>query len=226
MKIKFKKYWRKTSLKNKKDGDFLLKHIEKVKPKNFLEIGVFHGVTSRNVCEVLHLLHGNDFKFTGIDLFLNDNDRKILKDEYLPKTTFSNPLKTIYYRFIIKSDPYNLESVNKLLNKFKKNVNIIRGNSNEVLKKINLDGIDYVFLDGGHKYETVRNDLENLIQIVNNKGTILCDDYDLSYAPGVRKAIDEYVVSKNYNLKILNSRFAEITKKFHNLYLVLILLVF
>ncbi len=217
MKIKFKKYWRKTSLKNKKDGDFLLKHIEKVQPKNFLEIGVFHGVTSRNVCEVLHLLHGNDFKFTGIDLFLNDNDRKILKDEYLPKTTFSNPLKTIYYRFIIKSDPYNLESVNKLLNKFKKNVNIIRGNSNEVLKKINLDGIDYVFLDGGHKYETVRNDLENLIQIVNNKGTILCDDYDLSYAPGVRKAIDEYVVSKNYNLKILNSRFAEITKKFHNL---------
>ena len=216
MKIKFKKYWRKTSLKNKKDGDFLLKHIEKVKPRNFLEIGVFHGVTSRNVCEVLHLLHGNDFKFTGIDLFLNDNDRKILKDEYLPKTTFSNPLKTIYYRFIIKSDPYNLESVNKLLNKFKKNVNIIRGNSNEVLKKINLNGIDYVFLDGGHKYETVRNDLENLIQIVNNKGTILCDDYDLSYAPGVRKAIDEYVASKNYNLKILNSRFAEITKKFHN----------
>ena len=213
MKIKFKKYWRKTSLKNKKDGDFLLKHIEKVKPKNFLEIGVFHGVTSRNVCEVLYLLHGNDFKFTGIDLFLNDNDRKILKDEYLPKTTFSNPLKTIYYRFIIKSDPYNLESVNKLLNKFKKNVNIIRGNSNEVLREINLDGIDYVFLDGGHKYETVRNDLENLTQIVNNNGTILCDDYDLSYAPGVRKAIDEYVLSKNYNLKILNFRFAEITKK-------------
>ena len=216
MKIKFKKYWRKTSLKNKEDGNFLLKHIEKVKPKNFLEIGIFHGVTARNVCEVLYLLHGNDFQFTGIDLFLNENDMKILKDEHLPKTTFSNPLKTIYYRFIIKSDPYNLESVNKLLNKFKKNVNIIRGNSNEVLKKINLNGIDYVFLDGGHKYETVRNDLENLIQIVNNKGTILCDDYDLSYAPGVRKAIDEYVVSKNYNLKILNSRFAEITKKFHN----------
>ena len=213
MKIKFKKYWRKTSLKNKRDGDFLLRHIKEAKPKNILEIGVIHGVASRNVCEVLHTLHGNNFKFTGIDLFLSDNDRKLLKDEYLPTTTFSNPLKTIYYRFIIKSDPYNLESVNKLLNKFKKNVNIIRGNSNEVLREINLDGIDYVFLDGGHKYETVRNDLENLTQIVNNNGTILCDDYDLSYAPGVRKAIDEYVLSKNYNLKILNFRFAEITKK-------------
>ena len=217
MKIKFKKYWRTSSLKNKKDGDFLLKHIEQVKPKNFLEIGVFHGVTSRNVCEILHFFHGNDFKFTGIDLFLNEKDRKTLNDEYLPKTTFSNPLKTIYYRFIIRSNPYNLESVNKLLKKFKKNVNIIKGNSNEVLKEISLDGIDYVFLDGGHKYETVRNDLENLTEIVNNNGIILCDDYDLSYAAGVRKAIDEYVLSKNYNLKILNSRFAEITKKFHNI---------
>ena len=212
MKVKFNKYWRKTSLKKRKDGDFLLKHIEQIKPKNFLEIGVFHGVTSRNVCETLHLLHGDDFKFIGIDLF--SYDREILKNECAPKTTFSNPLKTIYYRFIIKSDPYSLESVNKLLRKFKKNVNIIKGDSNEVLKKINLNEIDYVFLDGGHKYETVMNDLENLTQIVNNNGIILCDDYDLSYAPGVKKAIDEYVFKKKYNLKILNSRFAEVTKNF------------
>ena len=211
MKIKFKKYWRKTSLKKNEDGDFFLNHIKEIKPKNFLEIGVFHGVTSRNVCEILYSLHGNDFKFTGIDLF--SHDRELLKDEYLPETTFSNPLKTIYYKFIMRSNPYSLQSVNKLLKKFEKNVNIIKGNSNEVLKKINLDIIDYVFLDGGHKYETVRNDLENLTQIVNNNGTILCDDYDLSYAPGVRKAIDEHALSKNYNLKILNSRFAEITKK-------------
>ena len=215
MEIKFKKYWRRSSFKNKKDGNFLLRHVEKIKPKNFLEIGVFHGVTSRNVCEILYSLHGNDFKFTGIDLF--SNDKKVLNDEHAPKTTFSNPLKTIYYNFIIRSDPYDIESVNKLLRKFEKNINIIKGYSKDVLKEINLDGIDYVFLDGGHKYETVKNDLENLTQIVNNKGTILCDDYDLSYAPGVKKAIDKYVLDKNYNLKIFNSRFAEITKKNHNL---------
>ena len=210
--MRFKKYWRKTSLKNNKDGNFLLNHIEKVKPKNFLEIGVFHGVTSRNVCEILYLLHGNNFKFTGIDLFLNDP--KSFEDEYIPKTTFSNPLKSIYYRFIVKKDPYSLQSVNKLLKKFKKNVNIIKGNSNEVLKKINLNEIDYVFVDGGHKYETVKNDLENLTQIINNDGVILCDDYNLSYAPGVKEAIDEYILKNKYNLKILNSRFAEITKSF------------
>ena len=134
MEIKFKKYWRKTSLKNKRDGNFLLSHIERLRPKNFLEVGIFHGVTSRNVCEILYSLHGEDFKFTGIDLFLNDE--KILIDEHAPKTTFSNPLKTLYYNFIIRSDPYNIKSVNKLLRKFKKNINIIKGNSQDVLKKL------------------------------------------------------------------------------------------
>ena len=211
MKVNYIKYWRKSSLKKKEDGNFLLNHIRQKKPKNFLEIGVFHGVTSRNVCELLYSFYGNDFKFTGIDLFVNNET--LLKDEYIPKIKFSNPLKTIYYKYIIRLDPYSVDSVLRLLKKFQKNVNIIKGNSNKVLKEINVDKFDYVFLDGGHKYETVKKDLENLTQIVNNNGTILCDDYDLSYAPGVKKAIEDFVSEKNFNLKILNSRFAEITKR-------------
>ena len=210
MSIKFKKYWRKTSLKKKEDGEFLLRHIQKHKPKNFLEIGIFHGVTSRNVCELLKKMHGNDFKFTGIDLFLNDNE--ISKDEFIPKTKFSNPLKTLYYNYILRLDPYTLESVMKLLKDFNDNINIIKGDSNKILKNLNIKNIDYVFLDGGHKYETVKSDLTCLINIIKNNGLILCDDYDLTYAPGVKKAIDEYVLLYNFNLKILNSRFAEITK--------------
>ena len=211
MKVNYIKYWRKSSLKKKEDGNFLLNHIRQKKPKNFLEIGVFHGVTSRNVCELLYSFYGNDFKFTGIDLFVNNET--LLKDEYIPKIKFSNPLKTIYYKYIIRLDPYSVDSILRLLKKFQKNVNIIKGNSNKVLKKINVDKFDYVFLDGGHKYETVKKDLENLTQIVNNNGTILCDDYDLSYAPGVKKAIEDFASEKNFNLKILNSRFAEITKR-------------
>ena len=211
MKIKFKKYWRKTSLKQKGVGDFLLNHIKNKSPKNFLEIGVFHGVTARNICELLYLIHGHDFKFTGIDLFLNDT--KISQEEYIPNTKFSNPLKNIYYKYIVRSDPYSKKSVLKLLKKFKQNINIVQGNSNKILKEINLNNFEYVFLDGGHKFETVKNDLECLTQVINNSGTILCDDYNLSYAPGVKEAIDKYVVEKNFNLKILESRFAEITKK-------------
>jgi len=211
MKVKFKKYWKKTSLKNEADGIFFLNHIKMLRPKNFLEIGVFHGVTSRNVCELLNTLHENNFKFTGIDLFENDSSR--LKDEISPITKFSNPFKNIYYRYIVRLDPYSYKSVLKLLHKFKGNINIIKGDSNEVLNELKTDLFDYVFLDGGHKYETVKKDLEHLTGVINNNGTILCDDYNLSYAPGVKKAIDEYVLINDFNLKILNFRFAEITKK-------------
>ena len=188
---------------------FLIIDLEK-KPKNFLEVGVFHGVTARNVCDLLYEIHGRDFTFTGIDLFTTTEEA--IKDEIIPETKFSNPLKTIYYKYITKQDPYSKESVEKLLSKYKNNINIIKGNSNRVLNEISLKKFDYVFLDGGHKYETVLDDLKCLKNIIENKSIVLCDDYDLTYAPGVKKAIDEYVLLNNFELKILNSRFAEITK--------------
>ena len=206
--IKYKKYWRKSGLKHKDSGEFFLNHVRERNPKNFLEIGVFHGVTSRNVCDLLHSIHGNDFKFTGIDLF----QEEILKEDYSPNTKFSNPLKNFYYNYVIRLNPYSLVSVQKLLKKYKNNVNIIKGNSHTILKEINLDNFDYVFLDGGHKYETVLEDLKCLKKVVENDSVILCDDYDLNYTPGVKKAVDEYVLLNNFSLKILNSRFAEITK--------------
>jgi len=104
--------------------------------------------------------------------------------------------------------------VEDLLRKFKNKVHLIKGNSNSVLKKIDMSKIDYVFLDGGHDYETVKNDLNNCSEVIENNGTVLCDDYNLSYAPGVKKAIDEYVKNKDYKCDILhNSRFAKIEKK-------------
>ena len=209
-KIKYKKYWRKTSLKQKGVGDFFLDHVFQRKPKNFLEVGIFHGVTSRNVCDLLNSIHGNNYSFTGIDLFSKESEKS--KDEFVPKTKFSNPLKTFYYNYVIRLEPYSIESVEKLLKKYKNNINIIKGNSNKVLKELNLDNFDYVFLDGGHRYETVLSDLKSLTKVIEKDGVILCDDYDLTYAPGVKKAIDEYVLLYNFNLKILNSRFAEITK--------------
>ena len=210
MTIKFKKYWRKTSLKQKGIGDLFLKHIKENKPKNFLEIGIFHGVTARNVCNLLYSIHGEDFKFTGIDPFLNDVDAKV--SEHIPKTNFLNPLKKIYYNYIIRLDPYSFESVQKLLKKFSNNINIIQDFSYNILKDINVGVFDYVFIDGGHKYETVKSDLESLLDVINNNGIILCDDYDLTYASGVKKAIDEYVNKNKFSLRILHSRFAEIKK--------------
>ncbi len=209
--MKYKKYFRKTSLKQKGVGDFFLKEISLKKPKIFLEVGVFHGVTARNVCQLLSKLHGDNFKYIGLDLFEENHENK---NEIIPTTTFSNPFKTIYFKFIKKQDPYSIEAVEELLSKFKNNVSLIKGNSNILLKKIEMSKIDYVFLDGGHDYFTVANDLNCCIDVIKNNGTVLCDDYDLSYAPGVKKAIDEFVSKNKFQCNLLNNnRFAKIEKQ-------------
>ncbi len=208
--LKYKKYFRKTSLKQKGVGELFLNEILLKRPKIFLEIGVFHGVTARNVCELLYKIHGNDFKYIGLDLFEENTENK---DEIIPNTKFSNPFKTIYFNYIKRQNPYSKEAVEDLLNKFKNNISLIKGNSNIILKKIDLSKIDYVFLDGGHDYLTVKNDLNCCIDVINQNGTILCDDYDLSYAPGVKKAIDEFISINNFKCTIIsNDRFAKIEK--------------
>jgi len=208
--LKYKKYFRKTSLKQKDIGELFLKEIASKKPKNFLEIGVFHGVTARNVCELLYSIHKDDFKYVGLDLFGEsfENDNEII-----PATNFNNPLKNIFFKLILRQNPYSVEAVSFLLKKFKDNIHLIKGNSNRLLKKIDMSKIDYVFLDGGHAYETVKNDLHYSIPVIENDGTILCDDYNLSYAPGIKKAIDEFVFSNNFKLEIIFERFAKIEKK-------------
>ena len=207
--LKYKKYFRKTSLKQEGIGELFLNEIASKKPKNFLEIGVFHGVTARNVCELLHSIHGDEFKYIGLDLFGESAENA---NEVIPNTKFNNPLKRIYFKYILRQDPYSIEAVKYLLKKFNKNIHLIKGNSNLLLKKIDMSKIDYVFLDGGHAYETVKIDLQYSKPVLENNGTILCDDYDLSYAPGVKQAIDEFIKDNNYKSDIIFERFAKIEK--------------
>jgi len=208
--LKYKKYYRKTSLKQEGVGELFLNEIAKKKPKTFLEVGVFHGVTARNVCELLYNIHGKEFKYIGLDLF-DENDEN--KDEIIPNTKFSNPLKTIFFKYIKRQNPYSLEAVKDLLNKFEDNIHLIKGNSTKILSKIDMKKIDYVFLDGGHEYNTVKNDLDCCKEVILSNGVVLCDDYDLTYAPGVKKAIDEFIENNSFKCSIIsNGRFAKIEK--------------
>ena len=95
------------------------------------------------MCELLYKIHGSNFNYIGLDLFEESDENK---DEVIPNTTFSsNPVKQFYYKYIKRQNPYSLEAVEELLGKFKDNVHLIKGNSNKVLKKINMSKIDYVF---------------------------------------------------------------------------------
>ena len=91
-------------------------------------------------------------------------------------------------------------------------MNLIAGDTNTVLHQINLQSIDFVFIDGGHSYETVMNDLITLYQNLKGKNKVLlCDDYGkASYIPEVEKAVNDFSKQKNLKINIIEDRFAEI----------------
>ena len=190
--IKYKFYFRKSSFKKDiKNGNFLLNLIKEKKPTHFLEIGVLEGVTSRNICELLNVIHKGNFKYTGIDLFgkdIKDNNHK----EFTPiSNKISNPFKWIYFKLLLRINPNSLKGVKFLLSKFSKSVSLYEGYSKTILDIIDLKDVDFSFLDGGHSYETVKEDLRILSSKLANNSIILCDDYNISQY-GVKKAVDEF----------------------------------
>ena len=174
MKSNYKTYWRKTGLKGKW-GKIYLDRISYYKPKNFLEIGVFCGVTARNTCDFLKEINGDSFNYIGIDLFGGEknNSTDEIEPRFLINQKFSNPLKNIYYNLILRENLNSLKSVQKLLKKYNNNIKLIAGDTNSVLKEIDLKNIDFVFLDGGHSYQTVYNDLTNLYVHMKDKKKII-----------------------------------------------------
>ena len=213
MSLNYKSYWRKTGLKGKW-GNIFLERISLHNPKNILEIGVFCGVTARNICDLLNKLNGNNFNYIGVDLFGGNQseDKDEIEPKFLKDQKFSNPFKNIYYNYILKENLNSIKSVSKLLKKYSNNIKLIAGDTNKVLKELDLQNIDFTFLDGGHSYQTVINDLTTLYgSMKDKKKVILCDDYGKeSYIPEVEKAINDFTKQNNLELNIIENRFAEI----------------
>ena len=208
--MKFKYYFRKSSFKKDiNSANILLNEIEIHKPKNFLEVGVFQGVTSRNVCEKLYEINKENFLFYGIDIFEDTNTNIDNKEMTTKHNRLSNPLKHLIFNIILKKDLFSINSIYNLLKKFKKNVHLYKGLSHTELLKVDMSKIDMIFLDGGHSYETVKNDLLLIIRGIKKGKIIICDDYDqVNY--GVKKAVDE-LLNQVSEIKELNKRLVRIT---------------
>jgi len=213
--FKYKEYWRKAGLK-KYYGQIFVDLVKQQNPKNFLEIGVFTGVTARNICELLSLINNKDFFYLGIDLF--EDFHEAISNEVVPeflvkKQNFSNPLKSLVYNFLLKEKLNSLGSVSKFLKKFQNNIELKKGNSLNILPKTDLKIFDMIFVDGGHSYETVKFELDIILKNIKHNCLVVCDDYSLQEVTGVKKAIDESVIENSCNFKVVANRFACLSKK-------------
>ncbi len=208
--MKYNYYWRKSGLK-KPYGDNFLSLVEECKPKNVLEIGVFCGVTSRNICELLKTNFGSDFRYYGLDLFGSSKTSSVdeIEPKFLENQKFSNPLKTIYYNFIKKENLNSKISVQNFLEKFSQNIELIKGDTRVTLEKVPLSEIDFVFLDGGHSYDTVLSDLQKLYDNMKNNSKIVCDDFaGITKIESVEKAIKDFANNNKIKLEEKFKRFA------------------
>ena len=205
----FKLYGRKSSFKkDRKSGEMLLNQIQSRNIKNFLEIGVYQGVTARNVCEILNKYDEN-FNYYGIDLFEDSNEIVDKKEFTLKKNKFfSNPFKNIWFKYILRENPHSEKSVGKLLKKFEKNVKLFKAYSSVALVNVPINTIDFAFIDGGHSYETCKYDIGFCVNGMKKKSVIICDDYNIT-GYGVKKAVDE-IKNRVESLNILNDRLAMI----------------
>ena len=208
--MKYNYYWRKSGLK-KPYGDNFLSLVEEYKPKNVLEIGVLCGVTSRNICELLKTNFGSDFRYYGLDLFGSSKTSSVdeIEPKFLENQKFSNPLKTIYYNFIKKENLNSKISVQNFLKKFSQNIELIEGDTRVTLEKVPLSEIDFVFLDGGHSYDTVLSDLQKLYDNMKNNSKIVCDDFaGITKIESVEKAIKDFANNNKIKLEEKFKRFA------------------
>ena len=208
--MKYNYYWRKSGLK-KPYGDNFLSLVEEYKPKNVLEIGVFCGVTSRNICELLKTNFGSDFRYYGLDLFGSTKTSSVdeIEPKFLENQKFSNPLKTIYYNYIKKENLNSKISVQNFLKKFSQNIELIEGDTRVTLQKVPLRKIDFVFLDGGHSYDTVKSDLQKLFDSMKNNSKIVCDDFaGITKIESVEKAIKDFANNNKIKLEEKFKRFA------------------
>tara|TARA_B100001057_G_C22654413_1_gene873386 strand:+ start:165 stop:797 length:633 start_codon:yes stop_codon:yes gene_type:complete len=199
--IKYKNFLRKSSFKKDlQNADIFLDLINKYKPRNFLEVGVLEGVTARNVCDLLYEIYGNEFKYFGIDLFGLDIEKNNFSEFTPISNNYSNPFKYFYHKFITRKNPNTIEGVKHLLKKYETSVKLYKGYSKTFLQNIDLSIIDFCFLDGGHSYETVKNDLLIILKGIKKNSLVLIDDYNQP-AYGVKKAVDE-IKNQYHNQKI------------------------
>ena len=208
--MKYNYYWRKSGLK-KPYGDNFLSLVNEFNTKNVLEIGVFCGVTSRNICVLLKKNNGGNFKFYGLDLFGSNKISEV--DEFEPKfiknQKFSNPLKTIFYNYIKKENLNSKKSVENFLKKFSSNIELIQGDTRINLDKVPINEIDFAFLDGGHSYETVISDLNKLYSNMKDNAKIVCDDFSgITKIESVEKAVMDFVAINKLKLETKFNRFA------------------
>ncbi len=155
-------------LSNEKRYLNLLVLILIYRPKKILEIGVYNGRRSLQMIEAAKIF-SKDVHYYGFDLF-EDSNKSIIKRERSKRAS-------------------SINDILKLLSKHAK-VFLFKGFTKQTLKRFakkNKARIDFAFIDGGHKVETIASDYYYCKRICKKKSIIVFDDFYSLNQPNTKK---------------------------------------
>ena len=149
-------------------------------------------------------LKGNNLVGVEVGVYEGDHAKSMLKTGKVDKLYLIDSYKYIENRkdVILK----NLEEAKlKAYNLLKReNVEWIYLFSNEAVNKIP-NNLDFVYLDGGHSYKTIKEDIDNYWKKIKVGGILGGDDIyngENGDRDGVVRAVIEFAVKNNFKLKI------------------------
>jgi hypothetical protein len=139
------------------------------KTMNMIEIGSYYGESSK--------IFSKHFKTViSIDPFINDYDENDITCSYMNLTD-------VYERF--------KENISEC-----KNIQHIRKISDDAVLDLKDLKVNFVYIDGLHTYEQVKNDIINYKKLINDNGFIGGHDYHPNWQ-GVVNAINETIGTPN-----------------------------
>ncbi len=141
---------------------------------NFLEIGSWKGRSSSYMGVEILNSHKN-IKFNCVDTWEGSEEHRNIKNPvYEPLCFIENG---IYNEFI-----KNIEPIKSVINPMKMD-------SLYASKLFEDDSLDFVFIDGAHDYQSVKEDIKHWYPKVKEGGYIAGDDY---VWPDVNRAVNEF----------------------------------
>ena len=152
--------------------------IKKNNFKNILEIGSYRGDLTYFLLKNLQ-----NINLTSIDPYL----------EYVAENNVSNSGT--------KMQNLRNDLLSNLSNEIDDNrFQLIQDFSHNCFNNFNDGYFDFIFIDGDHSYESCLKDLTNYYNKVRKGGIICLHDYDRKTVPGVKKAVDEFVLNNQITL--------------------------
>lgn len=174
--------------------EYLLLVIDRNHCRNIMEIGTWTGKRSVEMIERAKRYNGaKDISFHGFDLFELLTDR-LNKEEFSKK-------------------PPTMAEVEERLEKTGAQIYLYKGFTKDTLPAVvgRIPKMDLIFIDGGHKVETVANDWKYAQELMNDKTVVIFDDYYHKHDDVGCKQVVEAIDRNEYDVQILKPRDRVIT---------------